>query len=425
MILSKVNHVRGSVTVPGDKSISHRGVILGSIAKGLTEINGFLQGADCLSTISCFTRMGIIIENRGNRVLVHGKGMRGLSRPDSDLDCGNSGTTIRLLSGILAAQGFDTTLTGDASLTKRPMNRVLAPLSLMGAQVESRGGNGLAPIHITGSSLHGIAFQSPVASAQVKSAVLLAGLYAQGETSVTEPFLSRNHSELMLKEFGADISTNDTTAFLKPAGQLYGRQITVPGDISSAAYFVAAGLLVPGSEILIRNVGINPTRAGFLAVCQKMNADITLLNEKKGPGEPSADLLVRSASLTGTVIEGGIIPSLIDELPILSVMACFAEGDTIIRDAAELRVKESDRIAVMTNYLSLMGADVTATEDGMIIRGGKKLKGAVIDSSMDHRIAMSFSIAALASQGTTQILDDSCVLISYPRFYQDLRALCG
>lgn len=423
MILSKVNHLRGTVTVPGDKSISHRGVMLGSLAKGLTELRGFLQGADCLSTISCFSSMGISIENKGELVLVHGKGMRGLTRPDTELDCGNSGTTMRLLSGILAAQSFDTALHGDASLIRRPMNRILSPLRLMGAKIGSSDG-GTAPLHITGSALHGISYCSPVASAQVKSAILLAGLYAEGETSVTEPYLSRNHSELMLRAFGADLSTKDTSVLLKPARELYGQQISVPGDISSAAYFIAAGLIVPGSEILIRNVGINPTRAGILTVCRQMNANITLLNEKKGPGEPTADLLVRSGRLTGTVIEGAVIPTLIDELPILCVMACFADGTTVIRDAAELKVKESDRIAVMTEALTRMGADVTATENGMIIRGGKKLKGAVIDSRSDHRIAMSFSIAALASEGTTQIRDDSCVSISYPRFYEDLHTLC-
>lgn len=423
MILSKVNHLRGTITVPGDKSISHRGVMLGSIAKGLTEIKGFLQGVDCLSTISCFSDMGITIENKGDLVLVRGKGMRGLSRPAGELNCGNSGTTMRLLSGILAAQRFGTTLNGDASLRKRPMNRILSPLRRMGGIIKSSGG-GTAPLHITGAPLHAVSYRSPVASAQVKSAILLAGLYAEGETSVTEPYLSRNHSELMLGAFGADITARDTTALIKPARELYGQQLSVPGDISSAACFIAAGLIVPGSEILLKNVGINPTRAGILTVCRRMNADITLLNEKKGPGEPTADLLVRSGGLTGTVIEGALIPTLIDELPILCVMACFAEGVTVIRDAAELKVKESDRIGAMTEALSLMGADVEAKEDGMIIRGGKKLKGAAVDSRMDHRIAMSLSVAALASEGTTQIGDDSCVLISYPNFYEDLRSLC-
>lgn len=423
MILSKATHLRGSVTVPGDKSISHRSVMFGSIAQGLTEIHGFLQGADCLSTIVCFSKMGIDIENRGETVLVHGKGMRGLSRPETILDCGNSGTTTRLISGILAAQPFDVTLTGDDSIKKRPMRRIIDPLSRMGAQIESLGGNGCAPLHITGTKLHGIHYDSPVASAQVKSSILLAGLYADGETSVTEPSLSRNHSELMLSEFGADVRAEGSTAILKPAKELYGRKLIVPGDISSAAYFIAAGLLVPGSEILIKNVGINPTRAGILTICRQMNADITLLNEKKGPGEPTADLLVRSSSLKGTVVEGEVIPTLIDELTIIAVMACFADGTTVIRDAAELKVKESNRIDVMTAQLTAMGADVTATEDGMVIRGGRPLHGAVVDSHKDHRIAMSFAVAALAADGDTKILDDDCVSISYPGFYEDLRSL--
>lgn len=423
MILSKATHLRGSVTVPGDKSISHRSVMFGSIAQGLTEIHGFLQGADCLSTIACFSKMGIDIENRGETVLVHGKGMRGLSRPETILDCGNSGTTTRLISGILAAQPFDVTLTGDDSIKKRPMRRIIDPLSRMGAQIESLGGNGCAPLHITGTKLHGIHYDSPVASAQVKSSVLLAGLYADGETSVTEPSLSRNHSELMLSEFGADVRAEGSTAILKPAKELYGRKLIVPGDISSAAYFIAAGLLVPGSEILIKNVGINPTRAGILTICRQMNADITLLNEKKGPGEPTADLLVRSSSLKGTVVEGEVIPTLIDELTIIAVMACFADGTTVIRDAAELKVKESNRIDVMTAQLTAMGADVTATEDGMVIRGGRPLHGAFVDSHKDHRIAMSFAVAALAADGDTKILDDDCVSISYPGFYEDLRSL--
>lgn len=423
MILSKATHLRGSVTVPGDKSISHRSVMFGSIAQGLTEIHGFLQGADCLSTIACFSKMGIDIENRGETVLVHGKGMRGLSRPETILDCGNSGTTTRLISGILVAQPFDVTLTGDDSIKKRPMRRIIDPLSRMGAQIESLGGNGCAPLHITGTKLHGIHYDSPVASAQVKSSLLLAGLYADGETSVTEPSLSRNHSELMLSEFGADVRAEGSTAILKPAKELYGRKLIVPGDISSAAYFIAAGLLVPGSEILIKNVGINPTRAGILTICRQMNADITLLNEKKGPGEPTADLLVRSSSLKGTVVEGEVIPTLIDELTIIAVMACFADGTTVIRDAAELKVKESNRIDVMTAQLTAMGADVTATEDGMVIRGGRPLHGAVVDSHKDHRIAMSFAVAALAADGDTKILDDDCVSISYPGFYEDLRSL--
>lgn len=415
--------LRGELTVPGDKSISHRSVMFGAISRGLTEIDGFLQGADCLSTIACFQHMGVSIENLGNRVLVHGNGMRGLKQPDGVLDCGNSGTTTRLLSGLLSAQPFSVTLTGDESIQKRPMNRIITPLSQMGASIQSMGGNGCAPLQIEGRKLHGISYQSPVASAQVKSSILLAGLYADGETRVTEPYLSRNHSELMLSHFGADVRTEGTTAILKPAEELFGQRITVPGDISSAAFFIAAALILPGSELLIKNVGVNPTRDGILTVCRQMGADITLLNPSSESGEPTADLLVRHSALHGTVIEGAVIPTLIDELPMIAAMACFADGETVIRDAAELKVKESNRIAVMTDSLKAMGADVEETEDGMIIRGGKPLHGAVIDSRKDHRIAMTFAVTALASSGETEILDADCVNISYPSFYEDLKKL--
>ena len=424
MKLHKADHVRGEITVPGDKSISHRSVMFGSIAKGTTEIHNFLESADCLSTIGCFRRMGIDIENKNGVVTVQGKGMHGLAAPAETLDCGNSGTTTRLISGILAPQNFDVTLTGDESIQKRPMKRIIDPLSQMGAKIESVNGNGCAPLHITGSPLHGIHYNSPVASAQVKSSILLAGLYADGETRVTEPYISRDHSERMLSAFGADIHTEGTTAILQPAKQLYGQKILVPGDISSAAFFIAAGLIVPDSEILIKNVGINPTRDGILRVCKAMNADVELLNVNTTSGEPTADLLVRSGKLTGTAIEGAIIPTLIDELPVIAAMACYAEGTTVIRDAAELKVKESNRIAVMVENLTAMGADVTETEDGMIIHGGKPLHGAVIDSKKDHRIAMTFAVAALGASGETEILDADCVNISYPGFYGDLERLC-
>ena len=425
MIFSTQNHgLRGEVTVPGDKSISHRSVMFGAIAKGLTEIDGFLQGADCLSTISCFERMGVSIENRGERVLVFGNGMHGLKEPDGVLDCGNSGTTTRLLSGLLSAQPFCVTLTGDESIRKRPMKRIITPLSQMGASIKSVNNNGCAPLFIEGQRLHGISYQSPVASAQVKSAVLLAGLYAEGETRVTEPYLSRNHSELMLAHFGADVRTEGTTAVLRPARELFGQKISVPGDISSAAFFIAAALMVPGSELLIRNVGINPTRDGILTVCRSMGADIEILNPSAGSGEPVADLLVRHSSLHGTEIGGAVIPTLIDELPVIAAMACLADGKTVIRDAAELKVKESNRIAVMTEGLSAMGARVEETADGMIIHGGSPLHGAVIDSRKDHRIVMTFAVTALAASGQTEILDAVCVSISYPGFYGDLKRLC-
>ncbi len=420
---TKSGSLKGEIQVPGDKSISHRAVMFGALAKGTTRITGFLQGADCLSTISCFERMGISIENRGDEVLVHGQGMRGLKKPADVLDCGNSGTTMRLISGILSAQDFDVTLTGDASIQKRPMKRIMTPLSQMGASIRSIPGNGCAPLAICGRPLTGIHYDSPVASAQVKSSVLLAGLYAQGETSVTEPSQSRDHTERMLGLFGANIVSEGRTARIQPASELTAADIQVPGDISSAAYFIAAALMVPGSQLLIKHVGINPTRAGILAVCQAMGGDVRLLNVQDKKGEPTADLLVTHSALKGTVIEGDLIPTLIDELPVIAAMACLAEGRTIIRDAAELKVKESNRIAVMAENLSAMGAQVQETEDGLVIEGGHPLRGALIDSHDDHRIAMTFAVAALCAQGETKIQGGECVNISYPAFYSDLGRL--
>lgn len=412
--------LKGEITVPGDKSISHRAVMFGALAQGTTEVTNFLQGADCLSTIDCFRRLGITIENTPEKILVHGKGLHGLQKPDSILNVGNSGTTTRLISGILAGQTFETTLTGDESIQSRPMKRIMDPLLMMGADISSLYGNHCAPLRITGAKLHGISYHSKVASAQVKSCILLAGLYAEGLTSVTEPTVSRNHTELMLRGFGADITLEGKTAQIQPEPTLIGQKIELPGDISSAAYFIAAGLIVPDSEILIKNVGINPTRDGILRVCREMGADLTLLNEREHSGEPVADILVRHSNLKAVTIGGEIIPTLIDELPIIAVMACFASGTTIIKDAAELKVKESDRIAVMTEQLSRMGAHITATEDGMIIEGGYPLHGATIDTALDHRIAMSFAIAALAAEGETQLKNADCVKISYPDFYESL-----
>lgn len=421
MKFTKAKCLKGQIQVPGDKSISHRAIMLGSLAKGTTEITNFLQGADCLSSMACFQNMGIEIINQNNSVIVHGKGLHGLSKPSEMLDVGNSGTTTRLMSGILAAQPFTCSLNGDASIQKRPMKRIIEPLSQMGAHIESIRDNGCAPLKIIGQSLHGIHYHSKVASAQVKSCILFAGLYADGETSVTEPYVSRNHTELMLSYFGGNVRTEGTTATVLPEPELVGQKVIVPGDISSAAYFIAAALIVPGSELLIQNVGINPTRDGILRVCKQMGANITLVNENNVKGEPSADLLVRYSSLHGTEIGGELIPTLIDELPIIAVLASYAEGKTVIKDAQELKVKESNRIDVMVSNLSKMGVDIQATDDGMSIQGGKQLHGAVIDSNLDHRIAMSFAIAALQADGETEILGSECVNISYPGFYQDLQ----
>lgn len=423
MFFKRSAPLRGEITVPGDKSISHRAVMFGALAKGITSITNFLKGADCLSTISCFEKMGIEIEQLPSEILIHGKGLHGLNAPETILDAGNSGTTTRLLSGILAGQAFCTTLTGDASIQKRPMTRIITPLSQMGGKIESLSDNGCAPLKITGHPLKPIHYLSPVSSAQVKSCVLLAGMYADGITKVTEPYLSRNHSELMLRSFGADVISEGTTAAITGNPVLEGQKVIVPGDISSAAYFIAAGLLIPGSEILIKNVGINPTRDGILKVCADMGADIQLLNKREYGKEPVADILVKHSELKATVIEGALIPTLIDELPMLAVMAAFAQGTTVIRDAQELKVKESNRLDIIVQHLSAMGADIIPTEDGMEIHGGKPLKGAVLDSYMDHRIAMSFAVAGMAADGETEILNASCVDISYPEFYRDMTAI--
>lgn len=429
--------LRGEIQIPGDKSISHRSVMFGALAKGTTEITHFLQGADCLSTIGCFREMGIEIENTNEKIIVHGKGLHGLSAPSKILNVGNSGTTTRLISGILSGQAFASTLSGDASLNSRPMNRIMEPLQMMGADIQSKFINGCAPLLINAHlpvgvkpTLTGIHYHSKVASAQVKSALLLAGIYADGVTTVTEPNLSRNHTELMLNEFGAQVTTKinpDDSAVISisPCEELYGHAIVVPGDISSAAYFIAAGLLVPNSELLIQNVGINPTRAGILKVCEAMGANITYMNPHTGNGEPTSDLLIKTSSLHGTTIEGALISTLIDEIPMIAVMAAFAEGTTIIKDAAELKVKETDRIWTTTEGLKSLGVNVTPTEDGMIIHGGNPVHGGVVNSYLDHRIAMAFAIAGLAAEGTTTILDSQCVDVSYPDFFQTLEKIQG
>lgn len=432
MKFQKVKQINGTLSVPGDKSISHRAVMFGALAEGTTEVHNFLKGADCLSTIQCFRQLGINIEEdeKEQVIRIHGKGLHGLSPSSSILDVGNSGTTLRLISGILSGQSFESNITGDNSIKKRPMNRVITPLRLMKADIKSVLDNDCAPLCINESSqnvtknpLQGIHYNSPIASAQVKSSIILAGLYADGETSVTEPNISRNHTELMLKQFGASLTVVDKTVTIQPEPKLIAQKVQVPGDISSAAYFIAAACILPNSELIIKNVGVNPTRDGIINVFLSMGADIAKEDLKNEDGEAVCDLRIRSSKLHGTTIEGSIIPRLIDEIPVIAVVACFAEGDTIIKDASELKVKESNRIDVMVNQLNNMGANVTATDDGMIIHGGQKLTGTIIDSKEDHRIAMSFAIASLMAEGETTIQGAECVNISYPEFYQDLRRL--
>ena len=423
MAITKVKSLKGEITVPGDKSISHRGVMFGAISEGITELTGFLDGADCRSTISCFKAMGIDITQDHDHVVIHGKGLKGLSSPSKMLDVGNSGTTTRLISGILAGQKYISTLNGDDSIQKRPMGRIITPLTSMGAHIKSINNNGCAPLEIGGAPLHAIHYDSPVASAQVKSCVLLAGLYADGITSVTEPVISRNHTELMLKGFGADIKSEGLTASIVGGPRLIGQKITVPGDISSAAYFIVAGLICPNADLLIKNVNTNPTRAGIIQVAKNMGGNIELLNERIVSGEPVADIHVSSSDLHGCEVSGEIIPTLIDELPVIAVMAACAKGTTVIKDAAELKVKESDRIATVTENLKNMGCDITPTEDGMIIVGGNPLHNTLINTYKDHRIAMSFAIAGLVADGETTFDDEGCCVISYPDFFETLKAL--
>jgi 3-phosphoshikimate 1-carboxyvinyltransferase len=421
--------LQGRIRVPGDKSISHRALMLGAIAQGETQIEGLLLGEDPRSTASCFRAMGAEISSLNTELVqIKGIGLGQLQEPVDVLDAGNSGTTIRLMMGLLASHpGRYFTVTGDSSLRSRPMSRVVKPLVQMGAQIWGRKGNSLAPLAIQGQSLKPIHYQSPIASAQVKSCILLAGLMTEGKTTVTEPALSRDHSERMLRAFGADLSVDLDTNSVTVTGQaqLHGQKVIVPGDISSAAFWLVAGAIVPGSNLVIENVGVNPTRTGILEALAMMGANIELENQRTVAGEPVADLRVRSSSLNGCTIAGDLIPRLIDEIPVLAVAAVFAGGTTVIRDAEELRVKESDRIAVMANQLNKMGAKVTELPDGMEITGGTGLTGTDVDSHTDHRIAMSFAIAALNATGTTTIHRAEAATISYPNFIPTLQQICG
>lgn len=419
MVIQKIKKAAGQIKVPGDKSISHRAVMLGSLANGVTEISGFLKGADCLSTIDCFRKMGIDIDINGENVTVHGNGLRGLKKPDEMLYTGNSGTTTRLLCGILAGQNFDTSITGDASIQKRPMGRVVQPLSMMGAKIE----NEYCPLYITGTKLHGINYKMPVASAQVKTAIILAGLYADGETVIHEIEKSRDHTELMLSAMGADLTVDNLDITVKPTNDLTAVNVDVPGDISSAAFFLVLGAIMPNSQITVTNVGINPTRTGIIDVLKDMGADITLENVHTSAGETVADITVRSSSLKGTTVGGDIIPRLIDELPIIAVAAVFADGQTVIKDAQELKVKETNRIRAVVDEFNKCGIDITETDDGMIINGGKSIHGADFKTYGDHRMAMSLTVLAQLADGESTLDDSDCACVSYPTFFDDFYKL--
>lgn len=419
MVIQKIKKAVGQIKVPGDKSISHRAVMLGSLANGVTEISGFLKGADCLSTIDCFRKMGIDIDINGENVTVHGNGLRGLKKPDEMLYTGNSGTTTRLLCGILAGQNFDTSITGDASIQKRPMGRVVKPLSMMGAKIE----NEYCPLYITGTKLHGIDYKMPVASAQVKTAIILAGLYADGETVIHEIEKSRDHTELMLSAMGADLTVDNLDITVKPTNDLTAVNVDVPGDISSAAFFLVLGAIMPNSQITVTNVGINPTRTGIIDVLKDMGADITLENVHTSAGETVANITVRSSSLKGTTVGGDIIPRLIDELPIIAVAAVFADGQTVIKDAQELKVKETNRIRAVVDEFNKCGIDITETDDGMIINGGKSIHGADFKTYGDHRMAMSLTVLSQLADGESTLDDSDCACVSYPTFFDDFYKL--
>jgi len=417
--------VRGEITVPGDKSISHRSIMLGSIANGVTTVTGFLRGEDNMATLNALRAMGVTIEDDGSVLKIHGAGLHGLSEPEDIVDCGNSGTSIRLLTGLLAGQSFFSVLTGDRYLRKRPMKRVVTPLAAMGATIAGRAGGEKAPLAITGRQLAGISYGSPVASAQVKSAILLAGLYADGETVVTEPHLSRDHSERMLKHFGADITAAGTTVRIRGGRELTAREIVVPGDISSAAFFIVAGLIVPCSELLITGVGVNPTRTGIIDILTMMGGRISLLNQREVSGEPVADILVRSSALQGVDISGDLVPRAIDEFPVIAVAAAAAKGQTTIRDARELRVKETDRIRAMADNLRLAGVSVDETDDGMTVHGTEKITAFHANSCGDHRIAMSMLVAALVADNSCTVDDTECVATSFPNFFSLLEQVAA
>ena len=416
--------LKGSFELIGDKSISHRAVMFSSISKGDNKISNFLMGEDCLSTISCFRKMGVDIQIDGKDVYVKGNGLYGLKRPKEILDVGNSGTTIRLMMGILAGNKFDATLIGDNSIAKRPMKRVTDPLRLMGCNIEGKDDANYTPIKIYGGDLKAIDYHMPVASAQVKSALILASLYANDTSFIYEKVKSRNHTEIMLKSFGADINVENLKISVNPVNELFSQDIYVPGDISSAAFIIVSALITKGSEVIIKNVGLNETRTGIIDVVKNMNGNIEIITERLVGGELVGDLLVRyTKDLCATTIDKDIIPRLIDEIPVIAVLATQAEGTTIIKDAQELKVKESNRIKSMVENLKILGADIEELEDGMIIKGKSKLNGGKIKTFKDHRIAMAFSTLNLISAEKIKLDNEDCINVSFPGYFDLIKSL--
>ena len=427
MRLASVPQLRGTIDVPGDKSISHRAVMFNAIAEGTAHITHFLPGADCLSTIACFRAMGVQIDHHGDTVTVHGVGLRGLREPSDVLDCGNSGTTLRLLTGLLAGQvGKYAVLTGDASLRSRPQRRIIDPLRALGAQLDGRNNGALAPLSVRGATIHGGAYELPIASAQVKSALLLAALSGDDVLTLTGRTDGRDHTELMLAGMGIDIRTNGSTVTLSPPAHPvlpYALSLRVPGDPSSAAFWWVAAAIHPNAEITTTGVGMNPTRIGALEVLKAMGAQITISNARTEGSEPVADVTVRSSSLQATTIRGAVIPHLIDEIPVLAVAAAMANGQTVIADAQELKAKETDRIATVVSALQAMGVTAEATDDGMLITGRGALSGATLASHGDHRLAMAWAVASLVATGSTTIQGTDAVDVSYPGFWRDLQLI--
>ncbi|MFD0048593.1 3-phosphoshikimate 1-carboxyvinyltransferase [Actinomycetes bacterium NPDC127524] len=419
---TKISSLRGSIKVPGDKSISHRSIMFGSIAEGKTTVENFLPGADCLSTISCFKALGVQIFADGDSVSIIGKGLEGLIEPTEQLDVGNSGTTIRLMMGILAGIDFHVSIQGDSSIAKRPMNRVVQPLRQMGAKIDGRKDGNFTPLSLRGGQLRGIRYELPVASAQVKSSILLAGLQAEGETVIIEPEKTRDHTERMITLFGGEIEKDGHKITIKGGQKLKGTHISVPGDISSAAFFMAAAAITENSEVILENVGLNPTRTGIIDVLKEMGADITIDHAEES-GEPYGTITVRSSQLRGITIGGSLIPRLIDEIPIIALLAAHASGTTIIKDAAELKVKETNRIDTVAGELSKLGADIRAADDGLIINGGKPLAGNTVSSHGDHRIGMMLAIAGLITEGEMNLTGSEAIEVSYPQFFDHLNTL--
>ncbi|MBC2066278.1 3-phosphoshikimate 1-carboxyvinyltransferase [Listeria booriae] len=414
--------LNGTIRVPGDKSISHRSIMFGALANGTTTVSNFLKGEDCLSTIGVFRALGVRIEEFPDKIVVHGTGWDGLKRPDETLDVGNSGTTIRLMLGILAGRPFDATLEGDASIAKRPMGRVMLPLREMGAIFEAKDAN-FAPVKVTGTKLQPMTYTLPVASAQVKSAIIFAALQADGETTIIEKEKTRDHTEQMIRQFGGAITTDGLTIRVNGGQEFQGQNVVVPGDISSAAFFIVAGLIIPNSKIRLENVGLNPTRTGIIDVVKEMGGKITVEQTSKAGDEPAGTVIVETSDLKGIEIGGDIIPRLIDELPVIALLASQANGQTVIKDAEELKVKETNRIDAVVTELSKMGVALVGTDDGMIIEGNQTLHGATVQSYGDHRMGMMLQVAALLADSDVTLEKAEAINVSYPSFFEDVASL--